>query len=124
VEWIALPLFTSHIHIHDLHGVVAKDIHDFDSNFSPPWNAWNGLFDPLFYRKGKAVQPGLILIPSNSRELKSGLYISSQIPRNSIVFLFLNHCSMSADPFSKFLIMSVRAHGNQFFQIKPEGVAH
>ena len=38
----------------------------------------------------KALSPASFLIPSNSRGLKSGLYKVSQIPRYSIVFLFLS----------------------------------
>jgi len=40
-------------------------------------------------------------------ELKSGLLICSQIPKNNTVSLFLSHCSMRALPPSKFLTISV-----------------
>ena len=36
----------------------------------------------------KRFNPAAFLIPSNSGELKLGLYISSQMPRNSMVFIF------------------------------------
>src|SRR5574344_3171699 len=55
----------------------------------------------------KRFVPASFLIPPNSVELKSGLYISSQIPRNSIVFLSRSHFSIRDKPFSITLTRSV-----------------
>lgn len=59
-----------------------------------------------FTDKMKRFNPAAFLIPSNSGELKLGLYISSQMPRNSMVFLLRSHFSMRARPFSILRTMS------------------
>ena len=58
----------------------------------------------------KRFRPAAFLIPSNSGELKFGLYIDSQIPRNSMVFLLRSH-------FSKLLIFHQNKAGMTDFNM-------
>ena len=47
----------------------------------------------------KRFKPACVLIPSNSRELKLGLFSFSQTPRNSMVFLLRTETKKKKPPY-------------------------
>jgi len=57
-------------------------------------------FDPLAGRQCKAIQSCLVLNPSNSTGLKTELFNCSQMPRNSMVFLFLRQLRIKSSVLS------------------------
>ena len=61
-----------------------------------------GSRNPLLDREEKLFRPASFLIPSNSRELYSALYIFSHAARKSRVSLDRSHCSLGELPPSKF----------------------
>ncbi len=67
----------------------------------------SGQVDPFLCREEETVPAGIISNSLDSRELKPGLLIRSQTPRNRTVSLFLSHCSIRAPAPSKFRTMSV-----------------